>query len=79
MVGNESEVGRLTILTDMVLRQWVPQKVQMFEWWEAENSVPYGWGLGNWDILIDELGMMSDENWVKSDEYWFFKNQTALK
>ena len=22
---------------DMVLRQWVPQKVQIFEWWEVEK------------------------------------------
>ena len=79
MVGNEGEAGRLTILTDIVLRQWVPQKVEMFEQWEAENSVSYVWGLGNWGILSDEWGEMSDENWVKSDECWFFKNETALK
>ena len=31
MVGNEGEAGRLTILTNMVLSQWVPQKVEIFE------------------------------------------------
>ena len=30
-MGNEGEAGRLTILTNMVLRQWVPQKVEIFE------------------------------------------------
>ena len=64
MVGNESEVSRLTILTDMVLRQWVSQKGEMFEWWEAENSVPYVWGLGNWGILIDEWRKLREEWWV---------------
>ena len=31
MVGNEGEAGMLTILTDMVLRQWIPQKIEIFE------------------------------------------------
>ena len=54
---------------DMVLRQWVPQKVQIFKWWEVENSVPNVRGLGSWGILSDEWGVMSDENWVRSDEW----------
>ena len=31
MVGNEGEAGRLAILTDIVLRQWIPQKIEIFE------------------------------------------------
>ena len=30
-------------------------------------------------VMRIEWGVMSDENWVKSDERWFFKNQTTPK
>ena len=55
---------------------WVPQKVEIFEWWEAENSVPNMWGLGNWDILSDEWGKLREEWWVMSDG--FFKTKQPL-
>ena len=48
---------------------WVPQKVEIFERWEAENSVPNMWGLGNWGILSDEWWMTKIEWKVISDGF----------
>ena len=66
---------------DMVLRQWVPQKVQIFEWWEVENSVPNMQGLGSWGILNDKWRVTSDEWWKLSEEWWvmvFLKPNSLL-
>ena len=32
------EASRLTILTNKVLRQWVSQTVEIFEWWEVKTK-----------------------------------------
>ena len=57
-----------------VCQVWVPQKVKIFEWWEAENNVPNVLGLGNWDILSDEWRKLSEEWWVMV----FFKPNNLL-
>ena len=64
MVGNEGEAGSLWPSAQV----WVPQKVEKIEWWEAENSVLNGWGLGNWGILSDKCWMTKIEWRVMSDE-----------
>ena len=46
---------------DMVLRLWVPQTVQIFEFWEVGNSVPNVPRVGSWGILSDEWWELSDE------------------
>ena len=52
------EVGRLTILTDKVLRQWVPQIVEIFEWWEVKTKTKRV-GYFKW--------------WVTEIEWWVMK------
>ena len=64
MVGNEGEAGSLRPSA----QEWVPQKVEKIEWWEAKKYVPNGWGIENWCILYDEWWVSNDKNWVRSDE-----------
>ena len=58
--GDEGSAGRLWPSAQV----WVSQKIEIFEWWETENSVPNRWGLGNWGILSDEWRKLSEEWWV---------------
>ena len=59
------EVDRLTILTDKVLRQWVPQIVEIFEWWEVKTKTKRV-GYFKWWV-------MSNEWWVTEIEWWVMK------
>ena len=68
------EVGRLTILTDMVLRQRVPQTVENLS---DEKIKTCAKRVGYRKLGYFKWWVMSDENWVRSDEWLFSKNHIA--
>ena len=68
-------VGPAEERSDLVIRYGSHKKVEIFDWWKLKTVSKW---VGRKELGYFKWCMMSDKNWVRSDEWWKKNPNKAL-